>query len=89
MKAKRHLEIVWETHEITTISFNQNRRVTFFCRTCQSDTPHLSAAAAAALLHTTAREIFRLAECGQIHSTETDEDLLMLCGNSLAALEEN
>jgi len=86
MKAKKRLEIVWETHEITTISFNQNRRATVFCQTCQSDAPHLSVTEAAALLQTTAREIFRLTEAGEIHYLETESSALLVCRNSLAVL---
>jgi len=80
------MEIVWETYEITTISFNQNRRATAFCQSCRSDAPHLSVAEASALLQTTAREIFRLTEAGEIHFLETGAGELLICGNSLSAL---
>ena len=84
MKAKKRLEIVWETHEITTISFNQNRRVTLFCQSCQSNTPHLSVVEAAAAANISETAVFRLAEAGRIHSTETESGALMICGDSLS-----
>ena len=87
MKAKKRLEIVWETHEITTISLKQNSSMTLFCQSCWSDAPHLSIAAAAALLQTTDREIFRLTETGEIHYLETGSGTLLICGDSL--LSEN
>ncbi len=84
MKAKKRLEIVWETHEITTISFNQNRCATAFCQSCRSDAPHLSVAAAAALLQTTAREIYRQIESGELHFIETPENEILVCGRLLS-----
>ena len=83
MKAKKRLEILWETYEITTISLKQNSSMTFFCQSCRSDAPHLSIAAAAALLQTTDREIFRLTETGEIHYLETKSGTLLICGDSL------
>ena len=84
MKAKKRLEIVWETHEITTINFNQNHNVTFFCQLCQSAAPHLSITQTTALLHTTDRDIFRLVETGEIHYLETEAGALLICSNSLS-----
>ena len=40
---------------------------------------------AAALLQTTAREIFRLTEAGEIHFLETETGALLVCGNSLVS----
>jgi len=87
MKEKKRLEIVWETHEITTISFNQNRRATIFCQSCRSDAPHLSVAEAAALLQTTTREIYRQIESGEMHFIEMLEIKILVCGRFLLAVE--
>ncbi len=89
MKAKKRLEVVWETHEITKISFNQHRRAKAFCQSCESDAPHLSIAEAAALLQTTDREIFRLTEAGEIHYLETETGALLVCRNSLSTENKN
>ena len=86
MKAKKRLEIVWETHEITTISFNQNRRTTFFCQSCQSNTPHLNVAEAAAAAHISESAVFRLAEADEIHYLETESGALFVCRQSLEKL---
>ena len=83
MKAKKRLEIVWETHEITTISFKRNYSAEVFCQSCQSNTPHLTISETASLWQTTDREIFRLTETGEVHYLETDMGALLICGNSL------
>ncbi len=83
MKEKKRLEIFWEMHEITTISFKEKRRVPVFCRTCQSDALHLSAAEAAALLKIGFREISRQSETGKIHGFETETGALLVCHRSL------
>jgi hypothetical protein len=85
MKEKKRLEIVWETHEITRISFNQNRRATFFCQSCRSDAPHLSVAEAAVAANISEAAVFRLAEAGRIHSTETGNGSLLICAESLSS----
>jgi hypothetical protein len=82
MKAKKRLEVVWEKHETTTISFSHNRRAKTFCGACGSDELHLTVAEAAGLLQTTARAIFRLSEAGEIHYSETENGALLICGNS-------
>lgn len=84
MKEKNRLEIFWETHEITTISFKGGFPATFFCQSCQSDAPHLSVTEAAAAANISEAAVFRLAEAGLIHSTETANGSLMICGDSLA-----
>lgn len=85
MKAKKRLEIVWETHEITTISFNQNQQATLFCQSCQSDSPHLNVAEAAAAANISETAVFRLAEAGEIHYLETESGSLLICSKSLSA----
>lgn len=83
MKEKRRLEVVWETHEITTISFRRNRSAAHFCQSCQTETLHLTVAAAATLTKFSEFAIFRLIETNQIHSIETAAGLLLVCGDSL------
>ena len=84
MKAKKRLEIVWETHEITTISFKGNYSTTVFCQSCQTETLHLTVSETVTLLQTTDREIFRLTETGEIHYLETESGSLLVCRNSLS-----
>ena len=85
MKEKRRLEVHVETHEITKISFKQNYSTNAFCRSCQSETVHLTVSEAALILNFSDSAIFRLAEARQIHSVETGSGLLLICGNSLTA----
>jgi len=84
MKAKKRLEIVWETREITTISFNQNRRATVFCQSCSAETLHLTVSEAASILKFSEFAIFRFVETNQIHSIETGSGSLLICGDSLS-----
>ena len=72
-----------------TVVYSRRKTKIARCEQCAAKTVMLALNEAAAVLRIPAREIFRLAECGQMHSTETDEGLLMLCGNSLAALAKN
>ncbi|MGI8641836.1 MAG: hypothetical protein ACR2MG_18050 [Pyrinomonadaceae bacterium] len=88
MKAKKRLEIVWETHEITRIGFNQDRRTMAFCQSCQSDTLHLSIVAAATVANISETAVFRLAEAGEIHYLETESGSLLICSESLSAENE-
>ena len=87
MKEKRRLEVVWETREITTISFKRNYSATVFCRSCQTDTLHLTVSEAASILNYSEFAIFRFVETNRIHSIETAAGFLLVCGNSLSALE--
>ena len=86
MKEKKRLEVVWETREITTISFRRNRPATIYCQPCHAETLHLTVSEAAAILRFSEFAIFRLVETNQFHSTETAAGLTLVCGNSLAAL---
>lgn len=83
MKAKQRLEVIWEKHETTTISFNRSRRSKVYCQGCESNELHLTVSEAAVVLQITAREVCRLTEAGEIHYLETDGGALLICGNSL------
>lgn len=84
MKAKRRLEITMETHETTIIRFRP-RPTIIYCEACQVNTRHFSIVQAKQILSISEQEINGLAAGNHIHSTETAEGLLMLCGISLAA----
>jgi hypothetical protein len=84
MTAKRRLEITMEKHETTIIRFRHSRTI-IYCEVCQANTKHFSIVQAERVLSLSALEISRLAAGKQIHSTETADGLLMVCGISLAA----
>jgi hypothetical protein len=83
MKEKKRLEIVWETHEITTISFKRGASAPVLCRTCNAETLHLTVSEAASVLKFSELAVFRRVETNQIHSNETAAGTLLVCGNSL------
>ena len=83
MKEKRRLEVFWETHEITTISFKPNHSATIFCESCKTETLHLTVSEAASVLKFSEFAIFRFVETNQIHSIETAAGFLLVCGDSL------
>ena len=61
-----------------------NRRPrTVWCRNCSRQVEMLSVDDAAILARVSSRTIFRWAESGVVHSTETPEGLLLICLNSL------
>ena len=82
MKAKKRLEIIWETHEITTFSFKQDSSLMFFCEICQLETRHLTAAQTAVALKISEINVFRLAIDGKFHLAESTEGKLLICKDS-------
>lgn len=76
--------ITVETFQRTTVRVRQKLKI-IRCEQCAAMTVMLAPDEAAAVLHTTAREIFRLTETNQIHSIEIAAGLTLVCGNSLAA----
>jgi hypothetical protein len=88
MKAKTRLEITWETHEITTISFKGTSSSMIFCQLCQSETQHLNIAEVAAVAKVSEATVFRLAEAERIHSTESADGKLLICVDSVTNFEK-
>jgi hypothetical protein len=86
MKEKRRLEVVWETREITTISFRRNRSATAYCQTCETETLHLTVAEAASILNVSEFAMFRFVESSRIHSIENAAGIMLVCGASLPVL---
>lgn len=88
MKAKRHIETSFETHETTIIRFAQSQSM-IYCESCQTNRPHFTAAEAFSILLLSELEISRLAGDKQIHAKENAGGLRLLCGSSLAAFKQN
>ena len=73
--------ITVETFQRTTVRSRRKPRIAW-CEQCAAETAMLSTDEAAAHLQTTAREIFRLTEAGEIHFLETESGALLVCRNS-------
>ncbi len=87
MKTKRRTKIRFEKHELTLIRLSRNTR--FFCPDCQTETAHLTIFQAAKALAVSEKDIFRLADTGQIHSIETEQGQLLICADSVSAFRPN
>ena len=68
----------------------RSRRTTIpcWCALCEADSAMLSPNEAAVFFKTTAREIFRLTEAGEIHFRETETGALLVCRRSIEAISE-
>ncbi len=86
MMATKRLKIKLEKHELKVIRFGRSQRL--FCQNCQTETRHLNVAQMAQVLKLSEREVFRLVESLQIHSTETADGKLLVCLNSGANFEK-
>ena len=73
--------ITVETLQRTTVRLRRKVGVAW-CEQCAAETVMLTTDEAAAHLQTTARDIFRLTEAGDIHFLETESGALLVCRNS-------
>lgn len=85
MKTMRRTKIRFEKHELTLIRLNRKARV--FCRICRAETSHLTVSQMAKIFAISEKTVFRLAESGEFHSTETADGTLLICADSVANLE--
>ena len=73
---KTRTEITVETERWVVV--HKHRR-TAWCSSCSRDVEMLSIDDAAIFARVNSRTIFRWAEAGVVHSTETPEGLLLIC----------
>ncbi|MEO8435427.1 MAG: hypothetical protein ABI596_11075 [Pyrinomonadaceae bacterium] len=73
--------ITVEQFQRTTMRLGRKAQIAW-CERCAEETMMLAPEEAAMHLQTTAREIFRLAEAGEIHFWETEAGALLVCRNS-------
>lgn len=73
--------ITVETFQRTVVRMQRNAKIAW-CGRCEAETEMLAPDEVAALLQTTAREIFRLTEAGAIHYLETTSGALLVCRTS-------
>jgi predicted DNA-binding protein (UPF0251 family) len=82
MKATRRTKIRLETHELKIVRFGQ--RESMYCPFCAAETKHLTVAETAEIMEMSEREVFRLVESEQLHSTETAERRLLICAELIS-----
>jgi len=81
MKVTRSLKFTAEKYELTVIRYGQTKKM--FCHFCQSERQHSTVSETAQVLNLSEREVFRLVESEQIHSVETVDGKLFICGDSV------
>jgi hypothetical protein len=81
MESKR-TEITIRTSRLLVM--NKVKAMTAWCEECGKQSHWLTVDDTALLLGITSRMVFRQAEAGALHSTETCEGLLMVCLGSLS-----
>jgi hypothetical protein len=79
---KRTTKLTIETRRVLLIRrVKSSRRLR--CEECCEVVHFVTAREAAIIANASQRTIYRWAEAGKIHFTETDDDLLLVCFNSL------
>jgi len=80
---KRTAKIAVETERLLVIRRSQSS-FEGWCSHCQADVKLIGLEEAAAIAGAGQREIFRWAEAGEIHFTETEDGKVMFCLNSIS-----
>ncbi len=80
---KRRMEINIKTERLVIVSHRPSARMIAWCDPCARTARMLTVDEAAALLRTTARDIYRRVEAAELHFRETPEGALLICLNSL------
>ena len=87
MAKKTRTEITVERRQRTVVRMRRGPRAAW-CEGCAGLVPMLTPDEAAALAGTTAREIFRRVEAGELHFLETADGALLICGGRLLENEK-
>ncbi len=81
---KRRTQIIVETERIILIRRRRRERgERLWCGACGAESLMLTMEKAARMLGTTSRQVFRWAEAGRLHWTESEEGALLICRASL------
>ena len=84
MHQRKQIIIETETKELLIIHQNRKSACVAWCEECLRESQWLNPVETAHVSSLTAREIFRLAEAGEIHFQETPDGQMLVCLNSLA-----
>ena len=87
VKHKEKRVITIENYSRTRMRLRRGANIAW-CDRCGAKTVMLSPNEAAAARQTTAREIFRRVETGEIHFLETEAGALLICRDSLTVLSK-
>lgn len=82
---KRKLTITFEKHEVFVLR-NLKETKTAWCKSCSQSVQMITAEKAALLANVNVRVIFRLIDEGTLHFTETKDDPVLICVQSLLLL---
>jgi hypothetical protein len=81
---KRRTEIIVETERLILIRRRRREKsCVLWCAPCGAESVMLPVEEAARMLGASTMSVFRLAEAGQLHWTETQEGALLICRTSL------
>ena len=78
---KRRTEITIEIERVLVFSRRTNQGT--WCASCEAEASLITVSEAAALAGATGHEIFRRAEAGMLHSSLTQDGVLLICLTSL------
>jgi hypothetical protein len=82
MRIKRKTEVVVQTHQVTTVHLTRHS-ICAWCESCRTAVLMLTPDEAAALAQSTARDVYRRVDAGELHYIEKDDGDLRVCVNSL------
>jgi hypothetical protein len=85
MNRQREKTVITIENYRRTVTHSRLSTLNAHCGHCNVETQMISPGEAAALLQTTARELFRRIEAGDIHFSETENGGLLVCRNSCQA----
>ena len=74
--------MIVQTHQVTTVYLTR-QPIRAWCGPCGAEVLMLTPEEAAALAESSARDIYRRVETGELHSIEMDDGGLRVCVNSL------
>ena len=80
---KRRRKITFETEKIV---IRGELPLMNWCEACAASTPKVTAEQAAMLMGEETRQLYRRAECGQVHATKGPGGVLMICLKTLSAV---
>ena len=82
MSKRTRTVVTIETRQRTLVRC-RSQAATVCCPRCDDDTPLLTIEEAAMITKSTARDIYRRVEAGELHFSETEEGALLICAASL------